>query len=116
MNENNFTNNKNQAENAAGEKSIAVKDFTRPGAKDSAHGIRGAIREAIRTGAGRVVFESGRYLLDTTAFFKTEGMTHDKGSPANRIGKDVHIDVSGSGQLCLSGMPRGMPRDRMPIA
>jgi hypothetical protein len=105
MNDNNYTNskNRNRASNTTGIKTIEVKDFTRPGEKDSAHGIRCAIKQAIRTGAGRVVFEPGRYLLDSTEFFKTEGMTHDKGSPANRNGKDVHIGVAGSEELCLFG-------------
>ncbi len=84
-------------------KAIEVKDFTKPGGKDSSRGIRLAIQEAIRTGAERVVFEPGKYVLDSTVFFKTEGMTHDKGSPANRKGKDVHIGITGSNGLCLCG-------------
>ena len=84
-------------------KTIELKDFTRPGTKDSAHGIRCAIKEAIRIGAERVTFEPGTYLLGSTEFFQTEGMTHDHGSGTNRNGKDVHIPVSGSNNLCLCG-------------
>ena len=59
---------------------IEVKDFTRPVEKNSTHGIRCAIEEAIRTATGRVLFEPGKYVSDSTVFFKTEGMTHDNAS------------------------------------
>ncbi len=82
---------------------IYVKAFTRPGEADSARGIRLAIQEAIRTGSARLVFEPGRYVLDSSVFFKTAGMLHDHGSGANRNGKDVHIGVAGSTDLRLCG-------------
>jgi hypothetical protein len=84
------------------DKSIYVKDFTRPSNEDSAAGIREAIDKAIAVGAERVVFEPGRYRLESIMLHQTEGMVHDAGS-GNQQTKECHITIKDSNGLTLQG-------------
>lgn len=84
------------------EKSIYVKDYTRPSDEDCAAGICKAIDTAIATGAERVIFEPGRYHLVSYALLKTEGMVHDAGS-GNHPSKECHLIVKDSKELTLQG-------------
>jgi hypothetical protein len=84
------------------DKTIYVKDFTRPSERDNAEGIRQAIRTALEVEAERIVFEPGRYLLASIETVQTEGMVHDAGS-GNQESKECHIPISGSKRLTLQG-------------
>lgn len=84
------------------DKSIYVKDFTRPSEEDSAAGIREAISKAIEVGAERVVFEPGRYRLVSVKLLQTEGMVHDAGS-GNQQSKECHLPINDARGLTLQG-------------
>jgi hypothetical protein len=84
------------------DKSIYVKDFTRPSKEDSAAGIREAIEKAIAVGAQRVVFEPGRYRLVSVNLLQTEGMVHDAGS-GNQHSKECHLSIKDASGLTLQG-------------
>ncbi|MCM3627037.1 hypothetical protein M3194_06635 [Paenibacillus glycanilyticus] len=81
------------------ERSIYVKDFTDG---DDASRIRAAIERAIAAGAAKVVFEPGRYILQSTVIFETEGFEHDASSTEAGF-KDCHIVVQGARGLTLQG-------------
>lgn len=85
------------------DKIIYVEDYTIPGDADSAEGIRHALADAAKNGAGIVAFQSGTYFLHSCEAFQTVGMLHDAGSKTTESFKDVHIAVQGFHGLTLLG-------------
>ncbi|MDF2724439.1 MAG: hypothetical protein K0Q59_4114 [Paenibacillus sp.] len=81
---------------------IYIRDYIQTSDVDSAVGLRKAIQTAIQTGAKRIVFEPGRYMLNSIERINTEGMVHDADSD-NELFKDCHLTVSGSAGLTLEG-------------
>ncbi|SDT38142.1 Right handed beta helix region [Paenibacillaceae bacterium GAS479] len=79
--------------------SIYVRDFKQG---DDAERIRAAIQRALATGAERVVFEAGRYLLQSTVTIQTEGFAHDAGSPDEGF-KASHLVILRANKLTLQG-------------
>jgi hypothetical protein len=84
------------------QKIVYIKDFTTPSSPDSAEGIRAAIEKAIETTADAVVFEAGRYMLNSYISVKTDGIVHDAGSNCEAL-KDCHIFIKGAKRLSLIG-------------
>ncbi|NIK67254.1 hypothetical protein [Paenibacillus sp. BK720] len=81
------------------ERTIYVKDFT---GGDDASRIRAAIDRAIASNADKVVFEAGRYMLDSAIVIETEGFEHDAGSSESGS-KDCHLIIKGAKTLTLQG-------------